>query len=126
MHRPVSLCSRILSTFWELELRRVAIVGTGQTKCRERRDDVSFPGLIYEAASRALDDAGITIREVDAVVFGSAPELFEGVNHPEHWCADVAGAFLKPSMRIHTGGTVGASTDIAAVYYISSGLVSTV
>lgn len=107
-------------------MRRVGIVGTGQTKCKERRDDVSFPGLIYEAASRALEDAGITIDEVDAVVFGSAPELFEGVNHPEHWCADAAGAFHKPMMRIHTGGTVGASTGIAAFYYIASGMFDTV
>jgi acetyl-CoA C-acetyltransferase len=107
-------------------LRRVAIVGTGQTKCKERRDDVSFPGLIYEAASRALDDAGITIKDVDAVVFGSAPELFEGVNHPEHWCAEAAGALLKPAMRIHTGGTVGASTGIGGFYYIASGMFDTV
>lgn len=107
-------------------MRRVAIVGTGQTKCKERRDDVSFPGLIYEAASRALDDAGVTINDIDAVVFGSAPELFEGVNHPEQWCSDAAGAFLRPSMRIHTGGTVGASTGIGAFYYIASGMFDTV
>lgn len=107
-------------------MRQVAIVGTGQTKCKERRDDVSFPGLIYEAASRALEDAGITIRDVDAVVFGSAPELFEGVNHPENWCTEAAGGFLKPLMRIHTGGTVGASTGIAAFYYIASGMFDTV
>ncbi|HEX8090020.1 MAG TPA: hypothetical protein VF762_14260 [Blastocatellia bacterium] len=107
-------------------MRRVAIVGTGQTKCKERRDDVSFPGLIYEAASRALDDSGVTIKDIDAVVFGSAPELFEGVNHPEHWCTEAAGAFLKPQMRIHTGGTVGASAGIAAFYYIASGMFDTV
>ena len=107
-------------------MRGVAIVGTGQTRCKERRDDVSFPGLIYEAASRALEDAGVTINEIDAVVFGSAPELFEGVNHPEQWCSDAAGSLLKPSMRIHTGGTVGASTGIGAFYYIASGMFDTV
>jgi acetyl-CoA C-acetyltransferase len=107
-------------------LRKAAIVGTGQTKCKERRDDVSFPGLIYEAATRALEDAGITIDDVDAVIFGSAPELFEGVNHPEQWCADASGAFLKPQIRIHTGGTVGASTGIAAFYYVAAGMFDTV
>ena len=107
-------------------MRHVAIVGTGQTKCRERRDDVSFPGLIFEAASRALEDAGIGIKDVDAVVFGSAPELFEGVNHPEHWCTEAAGAFLKPNVRIHTGGTVGAATGVAAFYHIASGMFDTV
>ena len=107
-------------------MRRAAIVGTGQTKCKERRDDVSFPGLIYEAATRALEDAGITINDVDAVIFGSAPELFEGVNHPEQWCADASGAFLKPQIRVHTGGTVGASTGIAAFYYVAAGMFDTV
>ena len=107
-------------------MRRAAIVGTGQTKCKERRDDVSFPGLIYEAATRALEDAGITIDDVDAVIFGSAPELFEGVNHPEQWCADASGAFLKPQIRVHTGGTVGASTGIAAFYYVAAGMFDTV
>jgi acetyl-CoA C-acetyltransferase len=94
--------------------------------CRERRDDVSFPGLIYEAASRALEDAGLTIDDVDAVVFGSSPEYFEGVNHPEKWCAEASGAFLKPQMRIHTGGTVGASTGIAGFYHVASGLYDVV
>lgn len=107
-------------------MRKAAIVGTGQTKCKERRDDVSFPGLIYEAATRALEDAGITIDDVDAVIFGSAPELFEGVNHPEQWCADASGAFLKPQIRVHTGGTVGASTGIAAFYYVAAGMFDTV
>ena len=107
-------------------MRRAAIVGTGQTKCKERRDDVSFPGLIYEAATRALEDAGITIAEIDAVIFGSAPELFEGVNQPEQWCADASGAFLKPQIRVHTGGTVGASTGIAAFYYVAAGMFDTV
>lgn len=87
---------------------------------------MSFPGLIYEAATRALEDAGITIDDVDAVIFGSAPELFEGVNHPEQWCADASGAFLKPQIRVHTGGTVGASTGIAAFYYVAAGMFDTV
>ena len=34
-----------------------AVVGIGQTKHKKRRDDVSLPGLVREAAQRALDDA---------------------------------------------------------------------
>lgn len=106
--------------------RKVAIVGVGQTRAASKRTDVSFPGLIYEAARAALDDAGLTPRDVDAVVFGSGPELFEGVNHPERWAASASGAFLKPQMRIHTGGTVGASTGIAGFYHVASGMFDVV
>lgn len=103
-------------------MRDVAIIGVGQTVCVMRRSDVSFPEMIYEASKRALDDAGITIEDVDAVVFGSAPEYFEGVNHPEKWSLEASGGFLKPQIRIHTGGTVGASTGIAGYYHVASGL----
>ena len=37
---------------------RVAVVGIGQTKHQATRGDVSMAGLVREAASRALDDAG--------------------------------------------------------------------
>src|SRR5207248_2915620 len=40
--------------------RRVAVVGVGQTKYAAKRQDVSMPGLVREAAKRALDDAGMT------------------------------------------------------------------
>ena len=105
---------------------KVAVVGTGQTVCRSRRLDVSFPEMVGEAVERALVDAGLTMGEIDAVVFGSSPEYFEGVNHPEKWCLEESGGYLKPQIRIHTGGTVGASTGIAAYYHVASGLYDTV
>ena len=37
-----------------------AIVGIGQTHHKSRRLDVSFGGLVREAAFRALDDAQMT------------------------------------------------------------------
>lgn len=107
-------------------MREVAITGVGQTICTTRRADVNFPELVREAAQLALASADLTMADVDAVVFGSSPELFEGVNHPEKWCATALGAAGKPLMRIHTGGTVGASTGIAAVYHVGSGVFDTV
>lgn len=106
--------------------RRVAVVGTGQTECKTRYTDLSFPGLVHLAAKRALDDAGLTLKDIDAIVFGSAPEYFEGVNQPELWCSEYAGALGKPYFRVHTGGTVGASTGIAAFYKIASGMFDVV
>jgi len=106
--------------------RRVAVVGTGQTPYKTRRRDVSVPELVHEAAGAALSDAQLTIRDIDAVVFGTAPEAFEGVNSPDKWAADAVGALNKPFMRIHTGGATGGSAAQAGVHHIASGLFDVV
>jgi acetyl-CoA C-acetyltransferase len=104
----------------------VAVVGTGQTKHVSRRGDVNVAEMVREAAFRALDDVELGPGDVDAVIVGSAPEIFEGVNCPENWVGPAIGASGKPLMRIQTGGTAGASTTIAAYYHVASGLFDTV
>ena len=99
-----------------------AIVGIGQTKYKKRRDDVSLPGLVREAAQRALDDAGMTWTDIDSVVLGKAPDPFEGVMMPELSMADALGAAGKPLMRVHTAGSVGGSTAIVASHLIETGV----
>ena len=55
-----------------------AVIGVGQTHHRAKREDVSMPGLLREAIDRALEDAQMTLDEIDAIVVGKAPDLFEG------------------------------------------------
>jgi acetyl-CoA C-acetyltransferase len=99
-----------------------AIVGIGQTHHKSRRLDVSFPGLIREAAKRALDDAQMTWADIDAVVLGKAPDLFEGVMKPELYMSDALGATGKPMFRVHTAGSVGGTTGIVASHHVQSGV----
>jgi len=106
--------------------RPVAVIGTGQTKYVSRRDDKNVPEIVREAGLRALADAGLKPSDVDAVVIGSAPEIFEGVNYPEDWIAPALGMCPGPVMRVHTGGTVGAATGIAGFYHVASGIYDTV
>ncbi|MGK2928709.1 MAG: thiolase domain-containing protein [Acidimicrobiales bacterium] len=101
---------------------RVAIVGIGQTHHAKVRDDVSLAGLLREAGQRALDDAEMTWRDIDAVVIGTAPDSFEGVMMPELYLADALGAAGKPIMRVHTAGSVGGSTSVVASHLVSSGV----
>ena len=61
---------------------RCAVVGIGQTNFKKRRDDVSIAGLLREAIDRALVDAELTLKDVDAVVIGTAPDAFEGIVMP--------------------------------------------
>lgn len=95
-----------------------AVVGIGQTQHRARREDVSIPGLLREAAQRALQDAELTWKDIDAVVIGTAPDMFEGVMMPELFLADALGAAGKPISRIHTAGSVGGSTALVASHLI--------
>ena len=53
---------------------------------------------------------GMTWADIDAVVIGKAPDMFEGVAMPELYLADALGAAGKPMIRVHTAGSVGGST----------------
>lgn len=99
-----------------------AVIGIGQTRHAAQRADLSMPGLVREAARRALDDAGLDYKDIDAVVLGKAPDMFEGVVQPELFLAGALGAVGKPMMRVHTAGSVGGSTAIVASHLISSGV----
>ena len=83
---------------------RCAVIGIGQTKHDVKRIDVSIPGLLREAATARFEDAGVDWRDIDAVVIGKAPDMFEGVMMPELYLADALGAAGKPMLRVHTAG----------------------
>ena len=101
---------------------RAAVLGVGQTHHRSRRTDVSIAGLCREAVDRALADAGLALADIDAVVAGKAPDLFEGVMMPELYLADALGATGKPLLRVHTAGSVGGATGIVAASLVQAGL----
>ncbi len=100
---------------------RCAVIGVGQTKHAAKREDVSIAGLVREAAARALEDAGMDWGDIDAVVIGKAPDMFEGVMMPELYLASALGAVGKPMLRVHTAGSVGGSTAIVAAHLVASG-----
>ncbi|MDD9828252.1 MAG: thiolase domain-containing protein [Deltaproteobacteria bacterium] len=102
--------------------QRAAVIGVGQTHYQARRRDVSMAGLVREAAQRALEDAQCTWKEVDAVVIGKAPDMFEGVMMPELGLADALGGAYKPMLRVHTAGSVGGSTGVVAASLVQGGI----
>jgi acetyl-CoA C-acetyltransferase len=100
----------------------VAVLGTGQTRHTSRRLDVSMAGLCREAIDSAMADAGTEWADIDAVVLGKAPDLFEGVMMPELMLADALGATGKPLLRVHTAGSVGGSTAVVAASLVQAGV----
>ncbi len=101
---------------------RCAVIGVGQTKYDAKRIDVSMPGLLREAALRALADAELTWSDIEAVVIGKAPDTFEGMMLPENYLSDALGATGKPLLRVHTAGSVGGSTANVAISLIAAGI----
>ena len=104
----------------------VAIVGAGQTHHARRRMDVSQVGLAREAVTRALDDADLTMADIDSVVVCTGPVLFAAVNQPEKWLVDAIGARLKPVVRVTSGGGTGLAGALAAVNQVRAGFAERV
>ena len=98
-----------------------AVVGIGQTNYTTKRDDVSIAGLVREAAVNALNDAELSWDDIDAVIIGKAPDMFEGIIMPEIYLEDALGCNGKPMMRVHTAGSVGGSTALVAASHVQSG-----
>ena len=101
---------------------RAAVLGTGQTKYVAKRHDVTMAGMCREAMDAALADAGVSIDEIDAIVIGKAPDLFEGSMMPELAMADALGAVGKRLIRVHTAGSVGGSTANVAASLVFAGV----
>ncbi len=101
--------------------RRVAVIGAGITLFRRRLLEEGRE-LSYEAAKMALDSAGITLKDVDTVVTGTAPDAFDGIHMKSEYLLEGAGAIKKPHVRVFIGGATGVFTPIAGWWHVASGL----
>lgn len=105
--------------------RRAAIIGVGQTHHSSKRPDVSSPELVNEAVRRALEDAQISVGEIEAVVMANM-NWAEGWHLPDLITSDFIGAHLKPTLKFLTGGCMGLSTTEAAWHHVASGVFDVV
>ncbi|MBW2117570.1 MAG: thiolase family protein [Deltaproteobacteria bacterium] len=104
---------------------RVAIVGMGQTHHRSRIPECNGQELIAVAVRRALRNADLTMKDIDAVVIGNM-DHFESINYVDMWGVLGFGGYMKPVLKVTTGGTTGSSTGHAAFYHVASGLFEVV
>jgi acetyl-CoA C-acetyltransferase len=104
---------------------RVAIVGAGLTTFMRRALETPRE-LAWEAARQALDQAGLTLKDIDCVVIGSAPDTFDGVHLKGEYLADGSGAINKPMTRVYVGGGTGVFVPVSAWWHVASGLCRTV
>ncbi|MEM2134819.1 MAG: hypothetical protein QXG44_08210 [Candidatus Jordarchaeaceae archaeon] len=74
--------------------KAVAIVGIGQTESRALTPTQDFRELIYSAAKKAYDDAGLTPKDVDALLTNEY-DFYSGISIADEYTPDQVGARLK-------------------------------
>jgi len=102
-------------------MRKVAIVGAGMTKFVRRALETPIE-LAYEAAKMALDSCGLTLKDIECVVLGSAVDAFDGVCMKGEYLSGGAGAWGKPFMRHSVGGGTGVFSCIHGWMHVASGM----
>ncbi len=99
-------------------IREVAIVGAGWSPFRSITPDLSYKEMMYEAAVRAYEDAGIDARrDVDSFVT-VAEDFIEGTSIFDEYTPDQLGGVHRPNHTITGEGIHGLA---AAVMQILTG-----
>ena len=101
--------------------QRVGIIGIGQSAFKPRRDDASYPELVREAVTLALQDAKLELDGIEAVVYSLSPDAMVGIGNAERIGVEAVGARNKRFLRINTGGATGISSVAAAYYHVAAG-----
>ena len=105
--------------------KRVGIIGAAVTPFRARWYEKTYYELAQMATRNTVQDAGISIKDVDAVFYGIYNDIFERSAIPEHPLQGICGMQNKFGIRISCGGATGAYTMSAAHAYLSAGRFNT-
>lgn len=100
--------------------RQVAVIGAGMTRFNRRAKESSGE-LAAAAVEMALEDAGLTINDIDAVCLGTAPDAFDGIHMNGENLIAGAGARHKPYLRHYVGGGTGILSPIHGWMHVASG-----
>jgi acetyl-CoA C-acetyltransferase len=103
--------------------RNVAIVGIGCTSYRPLTPDVSYKEMMFEAAVKAYEDAGLDPRRDVGSFVTVAEDFIEGTSIFDEYVPDQLGGLLKPNVTIPGEGIHGLAT---AYMQIASGLFDVV
>ena len=99
---------------------RVAIVGIGRTALRPLSSEISYKEMMFEAAVRAYEDAGVEPRKDIGSFVGVSEDFWEGTSIFDEYLPDQLGGALRPVCTIGNEGLHGLAT---AAMQIMTGLV---
>ncbi len=100
---------------------QIAIIGIGQTRYESQKPDQILDEIIFEAASKALEDAGLNREQVDSITIAAGDQI-DGRPISSMLEACPAGAYLKDEIKVTEEGSYAA---ILAAMRIMSGLFET-
>jgi acetyl-CoA C-acetyltransferase len=106
-------------------MKRVAVVGIGHGKFGVR-SDASLRELAFEAVKACLDDAGISLKEVDSMVTGVAGDEFALGLQPSAQIHDYIGFYPKPNFRVEGACATGSMALRTGYMNVVSGLADVV
>lgn len=89
---------------------RVAIVGVGHAGFAPITAGVSYKELMFEAALRAYDDAGVDARKDIGSFVGCAEDFWEGTSIFDEYMPDQLGGALRPNQTVSADGLMGLAT----------------
>jgi acetyl-CoA C-acetyltransferase len=105
--------------------KKVGVVGIGHAKFG-KRTDATIRELAHEAVKPALEDAGITTKDIDAAVIGVAGDEFAAQGSSGALIHDYIGMGNKPMFRVEAACATGSAGIRAAWSLIRAGLAETV
>ena len=105
--------------------QKVGIVGIGHAKFG-KRTDATLRELAHEAVTRALEDAKINVKGIDASVIGVACEEFAAQVSPAVLVNDYVGMGNKPVFRAEAACATGSAAIQAAWSLVKAGLADVV
>ncbi len=105
--------------------KKVAVVGIGHSKFG-KRPEVTIRELAHEAVFPALEDAGLSAQDIDAVVVGVAGDEFAAQGSCAAVINDYVGMQGKPLYRVEAACATGSAAVRTAWALINSGLAETV
>lgn len=94
---------------------RVAIAGLGWAGFRPKTPDVSYKEMIYEAAVRAYNDAGVDPRKDIESFVTVAEDFHEGTSIFDEYTPDQLGAAMKSMHTITGDGLHGLATAVMLI-----------
>ncbi|NPV90851.1 MAG: thiolase family protein [Firmicutes bacterium] len=88
-------------------MEKIAIVGVAQTKFEKAKPTECFADLVYEVTIKALEDAGMTIGDIDNVITVSN-DFWDGRTISSMAVQDACGSYGKNISTVEGDGTYGA------------------
>ncbi len=95
-------------------MERAAIIGVGMTRIEANKIRDTFADMAWEAVNKALDDAGMTIQDIDNVVTTSN-DFWDGRTISCMAVGDASGARHKNVSCVEGDGTFGAVYGLARI-----------